>query len=552
MERGVGDLKVMSDEQNIPEERRTPIVAIVGLPNVGKSTLFNRIVGRQLAIVDDTPGVTRDRNYALVERYSIPFYLVDTAGFDEAGAGSDELHALAQRQTKAAVEEADAIIAVFDAKAGVQPGDHLLLDFLRQAKQPLLYVVNKVDGQEQSELTYAFYELGVDELQDMSALHGRGVRDVVESVLRRVPDYEALRAICERDEADVDMAHDQVSDDIVDELEAFEEEQEEVSEREPEYREDHFVAPMFEPGEEQDEEQYLREFGTRQLSGFDPDEDLEGADKEAQPVVQIVEPELVRVAIIGRPNVGKSTLLNRFIGEDRAITSSVAGTTRDTLHAELVREGKRFQLVDTAGLRRKGRVGDNIEQYSVLRAMRAIGQCDVAVVVLDASSGPTDQDAKVVGIAHEQGKGIVVAVNKWDLVEKDHKTVKEFGDQVREAFKFAPYAPIVYCSAIRGRRVPNLLDAAWEIARERTKRISTNHVNRTVTRALRRVPAPTYRGQTLKCYFVSQIDIAPPRFVAFLNYPDEANFSYRRSIKNALRREYGFEGTDIKLIYRKR
>ena len=269
---------------------------------------------------------------------------------------------------------------------------------------------------------------------------------------------------------------------------------------------------------------------------------------------EITEAEIpvIRIAIIGRPNVGKSTLLNAITRKDRAITSPVAGTTRDSIHEMVEFEGQNFELIDTAGMRKKGRIGDAIERYSVLRSLRAISECDVALVVLDAEDGPTEQDGKIVGLAHDQGKGIVIVVNKWDVVEKDHTSVKEFEARIRDEFKFSPYAPLFFISAKTGRRVNRPLEAALEVAKARRMRIGTHALNHLLKRELPRANAPTFRGRKLKLYYAAQVDVAPPRFMLVMNYPKEAHFSYLRFIKNVIRDRYGFSGTDIKLVTKRR
>ncbi|MCL4145657.1 UNVERIFIED_CONTAM: hypothetical protein GTU68_016368 [Idotea baltica] len=436
---------------------RTPIIAILGRPNVGKSSLFNRIYGRQKAIVEDQPGVTRDRNYAKVDRYEFPFYLVDTGGFDIEGKEdlSDEIRI----QARLAAEEADHVLVVFDASQGVQAADSEIIDLLRSSNTPRTYLANKCDGVEQDGLVADFYSLGVDEVVPISALHRRGVKELVPRMLEGLPNYTALK--------------------------------------------------------------------TGSL-------------------------DQIRLAIIGRPNVGKSTLVNTLLGERRAITSDIAGTTRDSLDLELTRDGQDYVIVDTAGLRKKARISEEVERFSTLRSLRAINESDVSVILLDATQGPTEQDAKIVGLAHDAGRGIVLVVNKWDAIEKDHKSVKKFKDQVRQTFKFTPYAPIIFASALSGKRCPKIVEVAKQVAEARIRKIPTAALNETLTKAMRRRTPPVVRGRILKLFYASQVEIAPPRVLLFFNYPQSVHFSYLRFLKNAIREDFDFPGCDIKLVCRKR
>ena len=548
---------------------RAPIVAIVGRPNVGKSTLFNRILQEKRAVVEDESGVTRDRNYSVVKRFSVPFILVDTGGFEKNP--SDEMSKLVVEQTLLAVEEADLILAVFDGNSGVHPGDEDVVELLRKSGKQILYIVNKCDGKEQSLKTVDFYQLGVPELHDISALYGQGVSDMVEAALVSLPNYRVLLTEAEAAEEKRKIEEAQAAFDFEnaeiperEEIEAdgkwFTEEESvddesefEISDEEEETPAN--FAPVFLPSETNlTADEYESSHRLRSLHQSDTGYEAgEEGDAEIKPAEEpLPTPEVVRVAIVGRPNVGKSTLLNTLSGEQRAITSDVAGTTRDTLDMELIRDGQRFVLVDTAGLRKKGKISDKVEKYSTMRSIGALSECDVAVVVIDATSGPTDQDAKIAGFAHESGKGIVFAVNKWDLVEKDHKTVTEFTRKVRETFKFAQYAPIVFISAISGRRCQKLFEEVRVIAVQRLRRIGTGPLNQVLRRAVKRSAPPTYRGQQVKLYFGTQVSTEPPRFVLFFNFPKAVHFSTLRFIKNCIRDEFGFAGTDIKLMVKKR
>ena len=540
---------------------RTPIFAIVGRPNVGKSTLFNRIIGKRRAVVEDVAGVTRDRNYALVESYAFPFYLVDTGGFE--ADSSDDLQMLVSEQARLAAEEADVVFAVFDGKAGCQPGDEDVVNLLRQIDKPIHFLVNKCDGVEQAILAADFYALGLEELHTVSALHGQGVKELVENSLRSLPGYESLCAsIAARkaSEADAAIQAAQQRESFFAEEEALQESNvpsvagnlqlSPELEHEPE---DIDFPPVFIPGEnEKTPEAYLRE--NRLL-------DLVPRGARDLPLVSEPEPvktylpdsiECVRVALVGRPNAGKSTLLNTLVGEQRAITSPVAGTTRDPLDWPITRDGQKYLLVDTAGLRKKARIGDKVERYSSMRSLRAITECDVAVVLIDAVRGPSEQDAKIIGLAHDEGKGIVIVVNKWDLIEKDHKSVQNFKNKVRDTFKFSTYAPIVFSSALTGRRCPKVIEAVREVAYNRRKEVSTRALNQVLQRAMKRRSAPVVRGRPVKLFYASQIDTGPPRFVLFFNYPESVHFSYLRFLKNSIRDAFSFPGTDLKLVCRKR
>lgn len=548
---------------------RIPIVAIVGRPNVGKSTLFNRIVGRQQAVVEDVAGVTRDRNYAHVEHFTVPFYLVDTGGFERVS--DDEIQKQVSEQVLLAIEEADLIVCVFDGQVGLQSGDEDVANLLRRSSQPVRYVVNKCDGKEQGALMADFFALGVEELSDLSALHGRGISSFIEATLQSLPNFQELLAekkeraavekdareandrfqiqIPEYDEEDFAEVRVESMGDTYRASRLARKEQSDFAEVAP----DIGFAPVYVPdGSALTIQEYEKEHRILPIAerNFEAEMDLDSQpDEQPETPLQI---QLIKVALIGRPNVGKSTMLNTITGERRALTSPIAGTTRDSINVRITRDEQQFEIIDTAGLRKKARVGDRIEHYSALRSLRAITECDVAVVMLDASTGPTEQDAKIVGLAHEAGKGIVLAVNKWDLIEKDHRSVKDFEKHIREVFKFSPYAPIVFVSALSGRRCPRVLETAKEVAYSRAAKVGTYRLNRLLERALKRKTPPVYRGRPVRLYFGTQVENCPPRFVLFFNYPAEVHFSYLRYLKNSIREEFGFHGTDIKLVCRKR
>lgn len=541
---------------------RTPIIAIVGRPNVGKSTLFNRVLGTRRAVVENVPGVTRDRNYALVERYSVPFYLVDTGGFEEGSEESMQQHV--SNQATLAAEEADLIISLYDAKAGLQQGDKDVLKLLRRFEKPILHVANKVDGVEQAILAAEFYSLGVDEVLDVSALHGRAVKDLVERALSSLPEIERLRASVAAKKAAEEQAAaagrqrmaevEEELREIVQEFEAQDalDSAPHLADKTPVAEEPKF-APVFVPGEDSGSlQEYEKSYRLSAITSGNAVRRLEEDELEQEVPEEKVYPETIRVALIGRPNAGKSTMLNTLTGESRAITSSEAGTTRDSLHQEITRDAQRYLIIDTAGLRKKARVGDTIEKYSTIRALNAISECDVAVVMIDAVRGPSEQDAKILGLAHEQGKGIVIAVNKWDAVSKTHKSVQEYKKDIADTFKFVPYAPIIFVSALTGKRCPKVIETVKEVAYQRLRRVPTRRLNKILRAAADRGTAPRYRGQAVRLYYAAQVDTQPPRILLVFNYPRHVHFSFLRYLKNVIREEFGFEGTDVKFVLRKK
>jgi GTP-binding protein len=438
-----------------------PVVAIVGRPNVGKSTLFNRILGRNFAIVEDIPGVTRDRNYADAEWNGKPFHLVDTGGFEPES--EDPMYMKMRDQTTLAIEEADFILFLMDGQEGLLPADLEVAQRLRAAGKPVIYAINKVDGARHEGLLPDFYRLGVDTLIPLSAQHGAGFSDLMDELAARLPE-----------------------------------------------------AP---PGPES------------------------AADKQER-----IAP---RVAIIGRPNVGKSSFVNSLIGEDRMIVSPVAGTTRDSIDSVYKYYGREYVLVDTAGIRSRGRVSQGVEKYSVMRAMKSVGRCDVALVLLDAAEGITEQDERVVGLAHEEGKGIILVLNKWDLVQDKEDAYKKFLDDVRLRLKFVDYAPVLTISALTRQRITKVFDEIDRIVAEREKRVPTAELNQVFERLTARHEPPLYRSKRVKYYYVTQVGIKPPTFVLFVNFPDGVHFSYIRYIENNLRQAFGFYGSPIR-IYAKR
>lgn len=435
-----------------------PVVAVVGRPNVGKSTLFNKLIGQRLSIVEDTPGVTRDRIYAECEWLNHSFMLVDTGGIEPQS--DDVILAQMRRQAEVAIERASVIILVVDVRDGVTATDHDVAQMLLKSGKPVVLCVNKCDGiGDVPPEFYEFYNLGLGDPIAVSSVHGHGTGDLLDEVLKYLP---------------------------------------------PE-----------------DEE--------------DPDEDA------------------IKVAVIGKPNVGKSSLINRMAGEERVIVSDIAGTTRDAVDTRVENEYGKFLFIDTAGIRRKSRVLDNIERYSVLRAYMAVDRADVAVIVIDATVGFTEQDSKVAGYAHEQGKACIVAVNKWDAVEnKTDKTMKEFTDKLKVDFSFMSYVPFLFISAMTGQRVNKLYELIQLVADRNAFRATTGQLNDLLSVAVARVEPPSDKGKRLKIYYMTQASTKPPTFVAFVNRKDLFHFSYQRYLENQIRNTFNLEGTPIRFIIRER
>lgn len=433
-----------------------PLVALVGRPNVGKSALFNRLVGERTAIVEDLPGTTRDRLYGEFEWRGRTIAVVDTGGM-VPGRG-EEMEESIFDQARLAIDEADVILFLVDLKAGVMPVDDEIADLLRRTAKPVILVVNKADNVRQEMQAVEFHELGLGDPVPLSALRGLGTGDLLDLIVEELPPAE--------DEA-------------------------------------------------------------------------EGTDA-------------VRIAIVGRPNVGKSSLVNALTGKKRTIVSSTSGTTRDAIDTMVDFEGRAIVLVDTAGIRRPGKIGRGIERYSVVRAMRAIDRADVAVLVIDATEPRTAQDAHVAGFVEEQGKGLVVAVNKWDLVTKESHTMAQYERAIRQELKFLPYVPIVFISAQSGQRIDNVLNLALSIEQERSKRIPTGVLNETVRRVLAERQPPSFRGKQIKMFYVTQVGVNPPTFVVKVNDPDLVHFSYKRFLENRLRDKFGFFGTPIRIFFRGR
>jgi len=482
-----------------------PLVAIVGRPNVGKSTLFNRIVGQRVAIVEDRARTTRDRLYAPAEWNGRRFVVIDTGGLEERPG--DAIEEKVQEQARLAIEEADLILFVVDAASGLTPSDEEAAEVLRRARVPVIVVANKADNEKRELEAAEAWGMGWEETYAVSAQHGRGTGDLLDALVWALPPESEAELERKRREAEVE------------ELAALE------------------AEGLAEP-----------------IVVGEGDEDEE-ADQDALDDDVIVEHgTLARVAIVGRPNVGKSSLLNALLGEERAIVSDIAGTTRDAIDTRLEWQGQPVTLVDTAGIRRRGRVaaGSAAERFSAIRALRAIGRADVAVLVLDSVDGLTSQDAHVAGYVVDEGVGLVIVLNKWDLVEKDDRTFDEYAARLRAQAPFLSFAPIVSVSAKSGQRVSRALDAAVEIARGRRRRISTGALNRVLNDATYRQPPPPVRNRRPKFYYATQASIEPPTLVLFASGAEHVHFSYRRYLENRLRDAFGFGGTPIRIIIRER
>lgn len=433
-----------------------PVVAIVGRPNVGKSTIFNRLVGERVAIVEDVPGVTRDRIYGKAEWLNRYFHVIDTGGI-EVGP-SDEILTQIRHQAELAIDEADVIILVVDSRSGVTDADMEVARMLNRTKKPIVLAVNKVDNPEMKTDIYDFYQLGVGDPFPVSGSHGLGLGDLLDEVFKH-------------------------------------------------------LGPS---GENESDE------------------------------------DVIRVAIIGRPNVGKSSLTNAILGEERVIVSDIAGTTRDAVDTPFERDGQKYILVDTAGMRKRGKVYESTEKYSVMRALKAIEDSDVVLAVINGEEGIIEQDKKIAGYAHEAGKGVIIIVNKWDAVEKDDKTMHQFTLQIREEFKFLDYAPILFVSAKTKQRIHTILPKVNEVAEAHAMRIPTSVLNDLITDATVMTPPPSDKGKRLKINYATQAAVKPPTFILFVNDPELMHFSYERYIENKIREAFVFEGTPIRILTRKK
>lgn len=434
-----------------------PIVAVVGRPNVGKSTLFNVLAGEKISIVKDTPGVTRDRIYADCTWLDKNFTLIDTGGIEPES--SDVILAQMREQAQIAIDTADVIMFIVDVRQGLQDADDKVATMLRKSKKPIVLVVNKVDNFEKfMPAVYEFYQLGIGDPMPVSAASMLGLGDMLDEVVKHFPSQD-----------------------------------------------------------EEEEEEHI-----------------------------------TRIAIIGKPNVGKSSIINKIIGENRVIVSNIAGTTRDAIDTPIKWKEKEYVLIDTAGLRRHSRVKEDLERYSVIRTVGAVERADVVVVVIDATEGITEQDAKIAGVAHDRGKGLIIAVNKWDAIEKDDKTIYRFAEKVRNVLSFMTYAEIVFISAKTGQRLNQLFEVIEVVEQNQQMRIATGVLNEIITEAVAMQQPPSDKGKRLRIYYVTQVAVKPPTFVLFVNDKELMHFSYTRYIENNIRNTFGFKGTSLKFIARER
>ena len=434
-----------------------PVVAIVGRPNVGKSTLFNVLAGEMISIVKDTPGVTRDRIYANVTWLDREFTMIDTGGIEPDSR--DIILSQMREQAQIAIDTADVIIFLTDVKQGLVDSDSKVADMLRRSGKPVVLVVNKVDSFDKYMAdVYEFYNVGIGDPFPVSAASRLGIGDMLDEVIKYFP------------------------------------------------------------------------------------EATEDEDEDERP----------RIAIVGKPNVGKSSIINKLLGENRVIVSDIAGTTRDAIDTEIKHNGKEYVFIDTAGLRRKNKIKEEIERYSIIRTVTAVERADVVLMVIDATEGVTEQDAKIAGIAHERGKGIIIVVNKWDAIEKNDKTMNEFEKSVRNTLSYMPYAEIMYVSAMTGQRMMKLYDMIDMVMENQTLRIATGVLNEIMTEAVAMQQPPSDKGKRLKLYYITQVSVKPPTFVIFVNDKELMHFSYTRYLENKIREAFGFRGTSLKFIIRER
>ncbi|WWR14761.1 ribosome biogenesis GTPase Der [Lachnospiraceae bacterium JLR.KK008] len=434
-----------------------PIVAVVGRPNVGKSTLFNGLAGEMISIVKDTPGITRDRIYADVTWLDRAFTLIDTGGIEPDSR--DVILSQMREQAQIAIDTADVILFMTDVRQGVTDADAKVADLLRRSQKPVVLVVNKVDSFDKyMPDVYEFYNLGIGEPIPISASSRLGIGELLDQVISHFP------------------------------------------------------------------------------------ETAEDEEEDDRP----------KIAIVGKPNVGKSSIINKLIGENRVIVSDIAGTTRDAIDTEVVHGGREYVLIDTAGLRRKNKIKEELERFMIIRTVGAVERADVAVLVIDAQDGVTEQDAKIAGIAHERGKGVIIAVNKWDAVEKDDKTIYKYTNKVREVLSYMPYAELIFISARTGQRLPKLFDLIDAVIENHAQRVATGVLNEIMTEAVALQQPPSDKGKRLKLYYMTQVSVKPPTFVIFVNDRELMHFSYTRYIENKIREAFGFRGTPLRFIIRER
>ncbi|MBO5093707.1 MAG: ribosome biogenesis GTPase Der [Lachnospiraceae bacterium] len=439
------------------KKKGKPIVAVVGRPNVGKSTLFNSLAGEMISIVKDTPGITRDRIYADITWLDKSFTLIDTGGIEPDSR--DVILSQMREQAQIAIDTADVILFMTDVRQGLVDADSKVADMLRRSHKPVILVVNKVDDFHKfMPDVYEFYNLGIGDPVPISAASRLGIGDLLDQVISYFPE---------------------------------------------------------ETGEE---------------------------EEDARP----------KIAIVGKPNVGKSSIINKLIGENRVIVSDIAGTTRDAIDTEVVRDGKEYVFIDTAGLRRKNKIKEELERFMIVRTVGAVERADVVVLVIDAQEGVTEQDAKIAGIAHERGKGVIIAVNKWDAVEKDDKTIYKYTNKIREVLAYMPYAELLFISAKTGQRLPKLFELIDAVVENHAMRVATGVLNEIMTEAVALQQPPSDKGKRLKLYYMTQVSVKPPTFVIFVNDKELMHFSYTRYIENKIREAFGFRGTPLRFIIRER
>ncbi len=434
-----------------------PVIAIIGRPNVGKSTLFNRLLQKNKAIVIDEPGATRDRNYADCTWHDKEYTLIDTGGFEPAS--TDTILVQMREQTNLAMEEADIIIFLMDGKEGLTPSDREITNILRGVKKPVFFVINKIDGPKHETHVYEFYELGIEKIYSISAQHGLGIHELMD---------------------DIDL---------------------------------HLVSPAEE---------------------------------------RIYEGKRIRIAVIGKPNVGKSSLVNKILGYERAIVNPTPGTTRDAIDTPFEFNNKKYLLVDTAGIRRKSRVSHVLEKYSIIQALKAIDRCDIALLLIDAEEGMTEQDAKIAGLTLERGVACIVVVNKWDAIKKDNSTVGSYVKDIKDIIKFMDYAPIIFISALTGQRISKIFDIIDTVISQYTKRVNTAELNKIIRESLESKPPPRHQNRINTFSYMTQVSVAPPTFVFFVREPGAIHFSYRRFLTNRIREAFGFDQSPIRVIFRRK
>jgi len=502
---------------------RLPVVAIVGRPNVGKSTLFNRLAGKRISIVEDLPGVTRDRIYAESTWDDMRVVLIDTGGFEPNP--DTPLMTAVRDQTQIAIDEADLVLFLVDVRAGITPADREVADMLRRGGRPVVLAANKSDGPKQAHEAGEMYELGIPEVFPISAAHGVGVPTMVEQLCNCLPG-ELVEAGRAAEQARLD-AEDALSDDKVDKA------LDDAIEREREREE-----------QEADEAE----------AGEGDDEAAPAGPTPPGPGFRVDLPEVIRVAVVGKPNAGKSSFVNKLLGEYRHVVSELPGTTVDAVDSFLEHGGTRFRFIDTAGIRRKRSINLNMERYAVASALTGMDRCDVALFLIDAEQGLTEQDLKIAAFAEDKGKGIVICVNKWDLAKgNDDLEAKAFAQNLRDRMPFLSWAPIRFVSAKTGRKVFDVLNTVEDVADQSFSRWTTSRVNRVLDAAVKaHAPPVTKRSRRLKLYFATQVAVAPPTFVIATNEPTGVHFSYKRFLINRFREAFGFEGVPVRLIFRQR